>query len=92
MLFRSLLDYGFHAPTIYFPLLFHESMMIEPTETESIETLDEFIEVMHKVAKEARETPDVVKNAPLTTLVRKLDETTAAKHPVLTYKAMLNND
>ncbi len=89
---KRLLDYGFHAPTIYFPLLFHESMMIEPTETESIETLDEFIEVMHKVAKEARETPDVVKNAPLTTLVRKLDETTAAKHPVLTYKAMLNND
>ncbi len=89
---KRLLDYGFHAPTIYFPLLFHESMMIEPTETESIETLDEFIEVMHKVAKEARETPAVVKNAPLTTLVRKLDETTAAKHPVLTYKAMLNND
>ncbi|MCM1377179.1 MAG: aminomethyl-transferring glycine dehydrogenase subunit GcvPB [Clostridium sp.] len=85
---KRLLDYGFHAPTIYFPLLFHESMMIEPTETESLETLDEFIEVMHKVAKEARETPDDVKNAPLTTLVRKLDETTAAKNPVLTYKAM----
>lgn len=85
---KRLLDYGFHAPTIYFPLLFHESMMIEPTETESLETLDEFIEVMHKVAKEARETPDDVKNAPLTTLVRKLDETTAAKHPILNYKAM----
>lgn len=87
---KRLLDYGFHAPTIYFPLLFHESMMIEPTETESLETLDEFIEVMHKVAAEARETPDAVKDAPLTTLVRKLDETTAAKHPVLTYKAMKN--
>ena len=85
---KRLLDYGFHAPTIYFPLLFHESMMIEPTETESLETLDEFIEVMHKVAKEARETPDDVKNAPLTTLVRKLDETTAAKHPILNYKVM----
>ncbi|MCM1152998.1 MAG: aminomethyl-transferring glycine dehydrogenase subunit GcvPB [Muribaculum sp.] len=85
---KRLLDYGFHAPTIYFPLLFHESMMIEPTETESLETLDEFIEVMHKVAKEARETPDDVKNAPLTTLVRKLDETGAAKNPVLTYKSM----
>ncbi|MDE7345757.1 MAG: aminomethyl-transferring glycine dehydrogenase subunit GcvPB [Muribaculaceae bacterium] len=85
---KRLLDYGFHAPTIYFPLLFHESMMIEPTETESLETLDEFIEVMHKVAKEARETPDEVKNAPLTTIVRKLDETTAAKNPILNYKAL----
>ena len=88
---KRLLDYGFHAPTIYFPLLFHESMMIEPTETESLETLDEFIEVMHKVAKEARETPDEVKNAPLTTLVRKLDETTAAKNPILNYKALKNS-
>lgn len=88
---KRLLDYGFHAPTIYFPLLFHESMMIEPTETESLETLDEFIEVMHKVAKEARETPDDVKNAPLTTLVRKLDETGAAKHPILNYKTLKAN-
>ncbi|MDE5652831.1 MAG: aminomethyl-transferring glycine dehydrogenase subunit GcvPB [Muribaculaceae bacterium] len=86
---KRLLDYGFHAPTIYFPLLFHESMMIEPTETESLETLDEFIEVMHKVAREARETPDAVKDAPLTTLVRKLDETGAAKNPVLTYRQYL---
>ncbi len=85
---KRLLDYGFHAPTIYFPLLFHESMMIEPTETESLETLDEFIEVMHRVAKEARETPDLVKDAPVTTIVRKLDETTAAKNPVLTYRAL----
>ncbi|MDE7160874.1 MAG: aminomethyl-transferring glycine dehydrogenase subunit GcvPB [Muribaculaceae bacterium] len=88
---KRLLDYGFHAPTIYFPLLFHESMMIEPTETESKETLDEFIDVMHTVAREARETPDEVKNAPLTTLVRKLDETGAAKNPVLTYKALKKN-
>ena len=85
---KRLLDYGFHAPTIYFPLLFHESMMIEPTETESKETLDEFIEVMHKVAKEARETPQLVKDAPVTTIVRKLDETGAAKNPILTFKAM----
>ncbi len=88
---KRLLDYGFHAPTIYFPLLFHESMMIEPTETESLETLDEFIDVMHKVAKEALETPDEVKNAPLTTIVRKLDETTAAKNPILNYKALKNS-
>ena len=83
---KRLLDYGFHAPTIYFPLLFHESMMIEPTETESLETLNEFIDVMHKVAAEARETPEKVIEAPLTTLVRKLDETGAAKNPVLTYR------
>ena len=89
---KRLLDYGFHAPTIYFPLLFHESMMIEPTETESVETLDEFIEVMHRVAKEARETPELVKEAPQTTLVRKLDETTAAKNPILTYKALKQNE
>lgn len=88
---KRLLDYGFHAPTIYFPLLFHESMMIEPTETESLETLDEFIEVMHKVAKEARETPQDVIDAPLTTPVRHLDETKAATHPILTYKALKAN-
>ena len=88
---KRLLDYGFHAPTIYFPLLFHESMMIEPTETESLETLDEFIEVMHKIAEEARVNPDVVKDAPVSTLVRKLDETTAAKHPILTYKAFVES-
>ncbi len=85
---KRLLDYGFHAPTIYFPLLFHESMMIEPTETESLETLDEFIDVLHRVAKEARETPEDVKNAPLTTQVRKLDETSAAKNPILNYKSL----
>lgn len=85
---KRLLDYGFHAPTIYFPLLFHESLMVEPTETESMETLDEFIDVMHKVAKEARETPELVKEAPVTTHIRKPDETTAAKNPILTYRAL----
>lgn len=89
---KRLLDYGFHAPTIYFPLLFHESMMIEPTETESKETLDDFIDVMHKVAKEARETPEEVLNAPLTTIVRKLDETTAAKNPILNYRALKDSE
>ncbi len=89
---KRLLDYGFHAPTIYFPLLFHESMMIEPTETESKETLDEFIEVMHKVAKEAKENPQAVIDAPLTTIVRKLDETGAAKNPVLNYRALKNKE
>lgn len=87
---KRLLDYGFHAPTIYFPLLFHESMMIEPTETESKETLDEFIDVMHKVAREARENPEMVKGAPHTTPISHPDETTAAKKPILTYKALKN--
>ncbi len=83
---KRLLDYGYHAPTIYFPLLFHQSIMIEPTETESVETLDEFIGVMKKVAKEAVDDPETVKTAPHTTLVRRLDETTAAKRPILTYR------
>ena len=83
---KRLLDYGYHAPTIYFPLLFHQSIMIEPTETESLETLDEFIDVMRKVAKEAIDNPAEVKNAPHNTPVRRLDETTAAKHPILRYR------
>lgn len=83
---KRLLDFGFHAPTIYFPLLFHESMMIEPTETESKETLDEFIDVMRRVAKEAAEDPETVKAAPLTTRISHPDETSAAKNPVLSYR------
>ena len=58
---KRLLDYGYHAPTIYFPLLFHESMMIEPTENESVETLDQFIGVLRTIAQEAKENPEVVK-------------------------------
>lgn len=85
---KRLLDFGFHAPTIYFPLLFHESMMIEPTESESLETLDEFIDVMRRVAREAAEDPETVKNAPITTPISHPDETTAAKNPVLSYKAL----
>lgn len=83
---KRLLDYGYHAPTIYFPLLFHQSIMIEPTETESKETLDDFIDVMHRVAEEAISDPDIVKSAPHTTPVRRLDETTAAKNPLLKYR------
>lgn len=82
---KRLLDHGFHAPTIYFPLLFHESLMIEPTETESIETLDEFIAAMRDIAREAAETPEVVKNAPHLTPVSKPDDTAAALNPVVTY-------
>lgn len=86
---KRLLDYGFHAPTIYFPLLFHQSIMIEPTEAESLDTLDGFIEVMKQVAIEAKESPDKVKNAPYSTPVRRLDETTAAKNPKLIYKDLI---
>lgn len=82
---KRLLDYGFHAPTIYFPLLFHESLMIEPTETESKETLDEFIGVMREIAREAAEDPETVKAAPLETPIRKPDDTAAALNPVVTY-------
>ena len=82
---KRLLDYGFHAPTIYFPLLFHESLMIEPTETESLETLDAFIETMRRIAAEAAETPDTVKDAPTETPVRHPDDTAAAVSPCLTY-------
>ncbi len=76
---KRLLDYGFHAPTIYFPLLFHESMMIEPTETESKETLDAFIEVMKTIAKEALHHPELLRNAPHDTPVRRLDDVKAVK-------------
>lgn len=82
---KRLLDKGYHAPTIYFPLLFHEAMMIEPTETESKETLDEFIDVMHEIAREARETPEYVKSAPHDTPITRPDDTEAALHPILTW-------
>ena len=85
---KRLLDYGFHAPTIYFPLLFHQAIMIEPTETESKETLDGFIEIMRHIAAEALSDPDSLKTAPHTTPVRRLDETTAARQPVLRYRDM----
>ena len=89
---KRLLDYGYHAPTIYFPLLFHEAMMIEPTENESIETLDSFIDVMHRIAKEAIENPEVVKTAPHNTPIGRVDDVLAAKHPVLTYKQMISDE
>lgn len=85
---KRLLDYGFHAPTIYFPLLFHQAMMIEPTETESKETLDSFIDVMHKIADEAKEDPELLRSAPHNTPVGRPDETAAATHPVLKYTDM----
>lgn len=87
---KRLLDYGFHAPTIYFPLLFHESLMIEPTETESLETLDSFIDAMRKIAQEAKVNPELVKSAPVNTPISHPDDTEAALHPVVTYTELLD--
>jgi glycine dehydrogenase subunit 2 len=89
---KRLLDYGYHAPTIYFPLLFHEAMMIEPTESESKETIDGFIRVMRTIAKEAKENPELVKTAPHTTPIGRVDDVLAAKQPVLTYRKMMLRD
>lgn len=86
---KRLLDYGYHAPTIYFPLLFHESLMIEPTENESKETIDGFIAVMRRIAEEAVEKPDEVKSAPHNTPIGRVDDVLAAKHPVVTYRQMV---
>ncbi|MDD4596191.1 MAG: aminomethyl-transferring glycine dehydrogenase subunit GcvPB [Candidatus Izemoplasmatales bacterium] len=86
---KRLLDYGYHAPTIYFPLLFHQSIMIEPTETESKQTIDDFISVMKTVAKEAKEHPEIVKEAPHSTIVSRIDEVFAAKKMILTYQDYL---
>jgi glycine dehydrogenase subunit 2 len=83
---KRLLDFGYHPPTIYFPLNVEECMMIEPTETESKETLDDFIEAMIQIAKEAEENPEIVQEAPHTTVVSRLDETLAARKPVLRYQ------
>ena len=85
---KRLLDYGYHAPTIYFPLLFHEAMMIEPTESESKETIDAFIEVLRLIADEAKNNPEEVKTAPHNTPVGRVDDVLAAKHPILTWKQM----
>ncbi|KXH87455.1 aminomethyl-transferring glycine dehydrogenase subunit GcvPB [Sporosarcina sp. HYO08] len=82
---KRLLDFGYHPPTIYFPLNVEEGMMIEPTETESKETLDAFCDALIQIAKEVEENPEIVQNAPHTTVINRLDETKAARQPVLRY-------
>ncbi|MFA1641778.1 aminomethyl-transferring glycine dehydrogenase subunit GcvPB [Chryseomicrobium aureum] len=82
---KRLLDFGYHPPTIYFPLNVEEGMMIEPTETESKETLDAFCDALIQIAKETEENPEMVQNAPHTTVIGRLDETKAARKPVLRY-------
>ncbi|MFB3167802.1 aminomethyl-transferring glycine dehydrogenase subunit GcvPB [Neobacillus sp. 179-C4.2 HS] len=82
---KRLLDFGYHPPTIYFPLNVEECLMIEPTETESKETLDAFCDVMIQIAKEVEENPGVVLDAPHTTVIGRLDEVQAARQPILRY-------
>lgn len=84
---KRLIDYGIHPPTVYFPLIVHEALMIEPTETESKETLDQFVETMQKIADEARENPELLHSAPHETPVGRLDEVSAARKPILCYRA-----
>jgi len=83
---KRLIDYGVHAPTIYFPLIIKECLLIEPTETESKETLDHFIEIIEKIIEEIHRDPEMVKTAPHTLSVTRLDEVLAAKHPILKFK------
>ncbi|MHB8397464.1 MAG: aminomethyl-transferring glycine dehydrogenase subunit GcvPB [Candidatus Limnocylindrales bacterium] len=85
---KRLIDFGFHPPTIYFPLITEEGMLIEPTETESIETLDAFAEALIAIAAEAHATPELVTGAPHTAPVRRLDEATAARQPNLRWRPM----
>jgi glycine dehydrogenase subunit 2 len=86
---KRLLDFGMHAPTIYFPLLFPQAIMIEPTETESLQTMDDFINIMHKIAIEAKENPDKLKDAPTKTPIRRTDEVFAAKEMIFSYRDYL---
>ncbi len=85
---KRLIDFGFHPPTIYFPLIVEEGMLIEPTETESLDTLDGFADALIAIAEETRTSPDTVLEAPHTTPVRRLDEATAARQPNLRWKGM----
>ncbi len=86
---KRMLDFGVHPPTIYFPLVFHQSLMIEPVENESKETLDHFIGILKQIAYEAKTDPEKVKHAPYTTVVRRLDEVLAARQPKVKYKDLI---
>jgi len=80
---KRLLDHGFHPPTVYFPLLVDEALLVEPTETETRETLDAFAEAVAEILREAESDPEIARNAPYSTPVRRLDEAAAAKRPVI---------
>jgi glycine dehydrogenase subunit 2 len=83
---KAILDHGIHPPTVYFPLIVEEALMVEPTETETLETLDHFVGVMREIAETAATDPDAIKRAPVTTPVGRLDEATAARRPDLRYR------
>src|SRR5207244_6552030 len=83
---KRLIDYGFHPYTVSFPLVVHGALMIEPTESESLEELNLFVDAMKSIARESEEDPDLVKTAPHTTRVSRLDETAAARKPVLRWR------
>ncbi len=83
---KRLMDYGFHPPTIYFPLVVPEALMIEPTESEAKETLDAFVDALLAIAREADETPELLHDAPHHRPVRRLDEVRAAKNPIVRYR------
>ncbi len=89
---KRILDYGFHPPTIYFPLIVHEALMVEPTETESLETLDHFADTMIRIAEEAKSDPDLLKQAPHRTPIRRIDEVKAARDLILKYKDSLQTE
>ena len=88
---KRLQDYGFHPPTVNFPLIVDEAIMIEPTETEAKETLDKFCDAMIAIAKEVETDPEIVKNAPHTRVVKRLDEAQAVKKPNLRWQKNLSN-
>jgi glycine dehydrogenase subunit 2 len=84
---KRLIDYGFHPPTVYFPLIVPEALMIEPTETETKRNMDAFIDAMLKIAEEARQDIEILRQAPTTAPVRRVDEVRAARQPILRYDA-----
>jgi len=83
---KRLIDYGFHPPTIYFPLIIDQAMMIEPTETESLENMDKFVDAMISIRKEIEDEPDLLHQAPSTTYINRIDELAAARNPIIVYK------
>ena len=89
---KRLIDHGFHPPTIYFPLIVDEGMLIEPTETESVETLDAFADALIAIAAEAETDPEAIRAAPTTAPVRRLDEAMAARQPNLRWRGMTGKD
>ena len=83
---KAMLDYGIHPPTMYFPLIVHEALMVEPTETETREEMDHVISVLHEIMKKAEEDPEYIKHSPHHTVIGRPDEVGAARNPVVAYQ------